>query len=248
MDDARNGIQVLTRAANILRLLRDHPSGLSQADIGERLGLARSTVSRILISLEAEGFVGALGPRGPYRLGPEMARMAGAARRDRLVELRPRLETLSRTLRETVDLSRLEGDRALFLDQVVADRRLRAVSSVGETFPLHSSANGKVLLASLSTPDRERILAGHLEAFTDSTITDPVLLRAELAEIARTGIAYDREEQSPGVCAVGTLVKVGHDFLAISVPIPASRFYGREMDIAAALRTFVEESDWGAPE
>lgn len=70
--DRTTGVQVIARAAEILRLLQSRPGGLSQAEICERIGLARSTVHRILGALESEGLVASSGPRARYRLGPEI--------------------------------------------------------------------------------------------------------------------------------------------------------------------------------
>lgn len=245
--DGRPGIQVLARAFEILRLLNGYPAGLSQTEVGERLGLARSTVSRLLMALEAEGFVVALGPRGRYRLGPELVRLASSARRSAWLDLHPLLVDMSVEIGETVDLSVLEGDRAVFIDQVVADNRLRAVSSVGDSFPLHASANGKAFLAAMPEVEVKRILAGRLDALTDNTLVAPATLRAELDDIrARGGVAMDVEEQSAGVCAVGAVVgHLGHDLLAVSIPVPAQRFTGREKELVAAVADFaVRISDW----
>jgi DNA-binding IclR family transcriptional regulator len=245
--DARPGIQVLARAFEILRLLNAYPAGLSQTEIGERLGLARSTVSRLLMALEAEGFVVALGPRGRYRLGPELVRLASSARRSAWLDLHPLLVDMSVEIGETVDLSVLEGDRAVFVDQVVADNRLRAVSSVGDSFPLHASANGKAFLAVMPEVEVKRVLAGRLDELTENTLTTPTALRAELDAIrARGGVAIDREEQSEGVCAVGAVVgHLDHDLLAVSIPVPVQRFTGREDELVAAVADFaVRISDW----
>jgi DNA-binding IclR family transcriptional regulator len=245
--DGRSGIQVLARAIEILRLLNAYPAGLSQTEIGERLGLARSTVSRLLMALEAEDFVVALGPRGRYRLGPELVRLAASARRSAWLDLHPLLVGMSEEIGETVDLSVLEGDRAVFVDQVVADNRLRAVSSVGDSFPLHASANGKAFLAALPEVEVKRILAGRLDALTANTLTTPGALRADLDGIrARGGVAMDVEEQSEGVCAVGAVVgHLDHDLLAVSIPVPVQRFVGREDELVAAVADFaVRISDW----
>lgn len=64
-DTRSGGIQVIARAAELLRVLQAHPGGLSQAEIGERVGMARSTVSRILNALEDEGLVASRGARDP---------------------------------------------------------------------------------------------------------------------------------------------------------------------------------------
>ena len=242
-EDARSGgIQVIARAAEILRVMQAHPGGLSQAEIGERVGMARSTVSRILNALEDEGLAASRGARGPYRLGPEIARMAGTVRLGVVTEMHPFLTHLSRQLDETVDLSILDGDRADFIDQVVPPRRLRAMSAVGESFPLYCCANGKALLAALPPERQARALPSRLVPLTAKTITDRAVLRAELERIRVDGVAYDREEQTEGICAVGAVVQGATDELvAVSVPVPAQRFYGREDELAEALADWAEK-------
>ncbi|KAA1249557.1 IclR family transcriptional regulator [Mycobacterium simiae] len=235
-DVRSGGIQVIARAAEILRVLQAHPGGLSQVEVGERVGMARSTVSRILNALESEGLVVSRGTRGPYRLGPEIARMASTVRLGVVTDLHPLLTELSRELDETVDLSIPDGDRADFIDQVVPARRLRAVSAVGESFPLYCCANGKALLASLPPEQQARALPSRLVPLTANTITDRAVLRDELAQVSRAGVAYDREEQTDGICAVGiALPGVTDQLVAVSVPVPAQRFYGREEELAQAL-------------
>jgi DNA-binding IclR family transcriptional regulator len=245
--DGKSGIQVLARAAEILRLLNSYPTGLTQTDVGERLGLARSTVSRLLMALEAEGFVVSLGPRGRYRLGPELVRLAASARRYAWLDLHPLLVDFSLEIGETVDLSVLENDRAVFVDQVVADNRLRAVSSVGDSFSLHASANGKAFLAAMPDVDVKRVLAGRLEALTEHTLTSSQQVREELQRVRdRGGVAFDVEEQSRGVCAVGAVAgTMDHDLLALSIPVPVQRFDGREEELAAAVLDFAGRvADW----
>jgi DNA-binding IclR family transcriptional regulator len=236
------GIQVIARAAEMLRLLQAHPGGLSQAEIGDRLGMARSTVSRILNALDDEDLVASRAARGRYRLGPEIARMASTVRLSVVTDVHPFMEELSRELEETVDLSILDGDRATFVDQVVSPHRLRAISAVGESFPLHCCANGKALLANLPPEQQAQALPSRLARLTANTITTPAALRAELERIRTEGIAYDREEQTEGICAVGAVLKgVTEHMVAVSVPVPAQRFYHRESELAQALLAWVEK-------
>lgn len=239
-----SGIQVIARAAEMLRLLQAHPGGLNQAEIGERLGMARSTVSRILNALDDEGLVASRAARGRYRLGPEIARMATTLRRSVVLDVHPFMEELSRELEETVDLSILDGDRATFVDQVVSPHRLRAISAVGESFPLHCCANGKALLANLSVAEQAQAVPSRLARLTANTITTLAVLRKELERVRTEGIAYDREEQTEGICAVGAVLKgVTDQTVAVSVPVPAQRFYRRESELAQALLTWVEKVD-----
>jgi DNA-binding IclR family transcriptional regulator len=227
------GIQVIARAADILRALRPAPGGLSQAEVAEQVGLARSTIHRLLNALEDEGLVESGGTRGRYRLGPEIGRLADIARRGVISGIHPLLEELSRELNETADLSVLDRDRATFMDQIVTPHRLLAVSSVGESFPLHCTANGKAFLADMPPQDLARTLAGRLVALTPRTITDPAALARELERVREEGIAYDREEHAQGICAVGILLR--GLAVAVSVPLPAQRFYGRETELRDAL-------------
>ncbi len=244
-EDVRSGgIQVIARAAEILRLLQAHPAGVSQGDIGERLGMARSTVSRILSALEGEGLVAARGARGPYRLGPEIARMAGTVRLGVVMDVHPFMEELSRELGETVDLSILDGDRVTFVDQVVSPHRLRAISAVGESFPPHCCANGKALLANLPPEQQARAVPTRLAKLTANTITTPAALRKELERVRADGVAFDREEQTEGVCAVGAVLHgVSEQMVAVSVPVPGQRFYRRESELAQALKDWVRKVD-----
>ncbi len=235
-DTGGAGIQVIARAADILRALRQAEGALSQAEVAERVGLARSTVHRLLNALEDEGLVESGGPRGRYRLGPEVGRLADTARRGLIASIHPLLEELSHDVSETVDLSILDRDRATFVDQVVAPHRLRAVSSVGEAFLLHCTANGKAFMAGMSAQDLARATAGKLPRLTPRTITDPATLLEELDQVRAEGVAYDREENSEGICAVGMVLRgLSGAALAVSVPLPAQRFYGREPLLRDAL-------------
>jgi DNA-binding IclR family transcriptional regulator len=235
-----SGIQVIARAAEILRLLQAIPAGLSQTEIADRIGLPRSTIHRILGALETEGLVTTGMPRGRYRLGPEIARMADGARHSVVLQVHPYLEELSRELNETVDLSVLDGDQVTFIDQVVAQQRLRAVSQTGTSFPLHCTANGKALLAMMPASMIGKLLPTNLPALTAHTITTPAALNQELDEVRRTGVAFDAQEHTEGICAVGAALHgVPGAPTAVSVPLPVQRFVDRRQEIAAALRQTV---------
>ncbi len=242
MTTPQNPVQVIARAAAILRALQGHPEGLSLSQIAERVGLARSTVQRLVVALGTEGLVAAASPKGRVRLGPGLVSLAGAASVDLARVCHPFLTRLSRELHETVDLALLEHDCVLFVDQVAAPRRLRAVSAVGASFPAHCTANGKALLAALPTEQVVRLLPKTLERLTPSTIVDRDELLVELERIREAGVSFDREEHTHGICAVGAVV-VDPDgrLAAVTVPLPAQRFYGHEERLAEPLkRTCVE--------
>src|SRR5271165_1026976 len=127
-------VQVIARAAAILRALEDEAAGLSLGQIAQRVNLARSTVQRIVAALAAEKFLIAASPNARVRLGPTILRLAASARADFVAAARPFLVRLSAELKETVDLAVVRGDHLVFVDQVIGPHRLRAVSAVGEAF------------------------------------------------------------------------------------------------------------------
>jgi DNA-binding IclR family transcriptional regulator len=233
----RGGVQAIARAAAVLRALERAPEGISLSQLAATTELPKSTTHRIVAALAAEQLV-AHERGGSVRLGAAAARL-GAASREALGErLRPVLLRLRRQLDETVDLAVLDGACVRFVDQVPAPRRLRATSSVGELFPLHCTANGKALLAALPEARVLELLPTHLPRLTAHTVTSREQLIAELATVREQGVAFDREEHTEGICAVGAAISDGEDAAtaAISVPVPSQRFGAEEGAITKATR------------
>jgi DNA-binding IclR family transcriptional regulator len=231
----REGVQVIARAAEMLRRLAAEPHGLTLIELSARVGLPRSTAHRIVSALAQEGFVRPA-PSGKLRIGPALVGLAVASRSDLRHEVGPYLERLSHELRETVDLAVLDGGEVLFIDQYTSRRTLRIVSEIGARFPLHATANGKALLAAVPPEELADLLPRRLTASTENTVTDREALLRELDEIRATGIAYDREEYTIGIAAVGTAVRDAVGALAaVTVVAPAARFNESEAQISAAL-------------
>lgn len=70
-------------------------------------------------------------------------------------------------------------------------------------------------------------------------------LRREIVEIRRTGIAFDRNEHTPGISAAAIARRaLGDNVIAISVPAPTARFLEKEQRIIAALRAAADSPDW----
>jgi DNA-binding IclR family transcriptional regulator len=232
-----DGIQVISRAAAILRSLADNPRGLSLGEIAKAVQLPRSTVQRIVDALDSEGLVLSGALTGGVRLGPALLPLAAGARFEIAEVIRPHLEELAKACGETVDLALFDHDKAVFIDQVQGSHRLRAVSAVGVSFPLHCSSNGKAMLAELPPEKLKRLRKSlALTANTANSITDWDRLDGELAEIRRTGIAYDREEQSIGISAAGTAIKSSQgELIAVTIAAPTQRFHELEAQLCQLL-------------
>src|SRR6202167_755222 len=191
-------IQVIARAASVLRALEGEQSGLSLAQIAQRVNLARSTVQRIVDALRAEHFVIAATPTSGVRLGPALIRLAASASVDFDLITRPLMIGFSQKLGETVDLSVLKGFSAIFTDQIQGSHRLRAVSAIGESFPLHCTANGKALLSLMPADKVAQLLRVALPRLTPKTIIHHAALLKSIEACRRTGIAVDNEEHTEG--------------------------------------------------
>jgi DNA-binding IclR family transcriptional regulator len=238
MDGA--GIQVIARAAAVLRALKDAPAGMSLGAIAGRVGLPRSTVQRIVGALAAERLVTAPGASGGIRLGPGLRMLAEAARFDVAEQVRPLLQELARQTDETVDLSVLRGAALVFIDQIPGTHRLRAVSSVGETFPLTDTANGKACLALAPPVEAERLAREEWQRL--GRRRDMASFMTELAETRGRGVAFDRDEHTAGISAVGIAFRDrGGELYAVSIPAPSARFARNEASLANAIRKLRSE-------
>jgi IclR family acetate operon transcriptional repressor len=233
----RSGIQVIARAATVLRCLEREPDGLSLGDIAARVDLPRSTVQRIVAALVEEQLLMSASLKARVKLGPGLVQLGAAADVGTEKIVRPFMQELSRAVDETVDLSVLRRDAAVFVEQIQGTQRLAAVSAIGKEFPLHCTANGKALLTLIAPERRERLLGGRLKKFTEATVTDRAQLDELLREGEKSGLAYDLEEHSEGICAVGTafLDSIGREY-SLSIPVPASRWPSKRQLLSKLLK------------
>ncbi|WP_413718677.1 IclR family transcriptional regulator [Silicimonas sp. MF1-12-2] len=214
---------MISRAADILRVLALQSDGLSLGQIANRVELPRSTVQRIVSALVAEGFVHSDGSSRSLRLGPEIRSLAQASAGDVKERMRPILRDIANRTGETVDLAVLKRGRMHFIDQIVGSHRLRTVSSIGDSFPLTTTANGKAALACLDQAEAARLVLSELESEGDENRLMPVL--AELETIRSGALATDEDEHTEGVSAIGFAVRdTAGDVIAVSVPVPTSRY------------------------
>lgn len=119
------------------------------------------------------------------------------------------------------------GRSCQLVDQVIRPYRLRAISALEESFSLYYCANGKAILTSLPPVQQTQVLPSLFIRFTTNTSTTWVVLHKERDRIRVEGVAYGREVQSEGICAMGVAPqKATGQMVAVSVPVPTQRFYG----------------------
>lgn len=230
----RSGIQVISRAAAILRVLKDAQTGMSLGQIAAQVELPRSTVQRITSALTEEGFISSQTNGQGLRLGPELSAFSGAARFNIVEHCRLLLTELTQKTGETTDLAVMRGIGMVFLDQVPGTQRLTTVSQVGEVFPLTTTANGKACLAMLDQEEASKLIRNEWER--NGLKRNLASFLKELKAVRETGLAYDLDEHSSGVSAIGFSFRDwSGDLHAISVPVPSARFSIQRKSIEKAM-------------
>jgi DNA-binding IclR family transcriptional regulator len=220
-------IQSVQRATRLLKAFENGPTEQGVSELSRRVALHKSTVSRLLATLEREGLLERVPETDKYRLGFMLVRLAGQVVHfgDVRAAARPLLIELTERSRETVHLAVLDGDEVVNVEQISGPHLVRDTNWVGRRTPLNCVANGKALLAFLPPRDTDRILAGALPRFTKRTITDPQRIRAELAAVRERGYAYALGEIEEGLNAVAAPVRdaAGTVIAAVSISGPAYR-------------------------
>lgn len=219
---AANGTQAVDRAASLLVAVLEAGTPPTFAQLQRSSGLAKSTLSRLLSSLERHGLI-ARADDGTVRPGTSITRFAHSSRpsAELVAMAAPHLEALGRATGETVNLAVLVGDEVEQVCQVDATFVLGSANWVGMRVPLHCTALGKVFLA-FGAAD---VPAGRLARRTPQTITSRPRLEAALAEVRDRGWACTESELEPGLVAVAAPVRAsdGTVVAAVSVSGPSAR-------------------------
>lgn len=239
-------VQSVDRAACILRLLSEHPA-LGVSEIARHLDVHRSTAFRLLATLEAHQLVEQEERRGLYRLGLGILGLAGAVahRVDLVRDAQVVCDQMAAQFNETTNIAILDDRAAVNVTQTMGGQLVAVLRQyVGQRTPLHATSTGKVLLAHAPTTVRESVLAGPLERFTATTITDPVGLRAELDAVRTQGWAAADAEWEADAAAVAVPVRGAQGDVVAALSMTAPSFRLRPEDFAptaATLRAGAED-------
>ena len=197
-----NSVRSVDRAASLLLALGDWDEAVGVTELARRLGMHKSTVSRLLATLQKRGLVQQNPDSGRYRLGLAMIRLGGHA--EKTLDLRslalPQLANLAHSVKETATLGVLEGDSVVTLAWY--DDSGMGRDRTGRSLPLHATAPGKVLLS--NRPEREVIRLSKIgfTPYTPHTIVRVDLLLEEIARVRQRGFATAFGEHEPTVNAV----------------------------------------------
>jgi DNA-binding IclR family transcriptional regulator len=214
--------QSLDRALVLLDELADGQRTLDQ--LAARLDVHKSTVLRLLRTLESHRFVQRQGVRH-YRLGTSLFELAFRSLDERDVRrsAEPALRSLNAATGHTVHLASYEDGEVIYVDKYESRHNVRMYSQVGRRAPLHCTAVAKVLVAALPADRREAVAASiAYDRMTPNTITTPREYLAELARVAERGYAVDEEEHEEHIHCVAAPVRDarGEVVAAVSLSVP----------------------------
>jgi len=217
-------VQSLSRGLKILMLLSQEHKGMGTTELAGKLGVDKSSASRLLHTLAKYGFAEQDPTTARFRLGPQVLTL-GRHLLNRISlrdSARAYLHQLVDQTGECAHLAILTNGQALYIDQVESTAALRVESEIGTLSPLYCTALGKVFLAFDSVPIPTE---ADMQAYTQRTITDSATLQAQIEHIRQRGYAIDDEEYNYGVRCVAAPV-YDHDQRlvgAIGISGPAGR-------------------------
>ena len=226
--EKQNPIQVADRLFGALEYLAESgPASLQE--VTEALDLNKSTVHRLLMSLQYLGYVRQTEESGKYELTLRLVTLSQQllSRIDIIQKVHPFLEQLKDRTGETVHFVRRDGADVIYIDKVESDRNsVQMVSRIGSRLPIYRSGVGKAIAATLDDKEVGQIWAeSEIIRATPYTITDYSDYLFALQEVRQRGYALDNEENEPGVrCVAASLAVTGSKAeYAFSISAPVSR-------------------------
>jgi DNA-binding IclR family transcriptional regulator len=234
----RSRVQSVERAVALLRAIAAAAGGQATVTaLATSCGLNRATAWRILMTLEQQGLVVRDRETGRYAIGLGITELAGSVGVDALVQAAHGvLERLSLQTGETAALAVRRSPGLTYVDEV-APMAIVAATWHGRTVPWHATSTGKASLAFSDPAEVARLCGPRLERYTETTITDPDELRAELDLTRSRGYGTCRGEYESSAYGVSAPVldPSGRPIAVLSIWGPASRVRETRFDALGVL-------------
>ncbi|BAS11999.1 pca regulon regulatory protein [Arthrobacter sp. Hiyo8] len=194
------------RVLDVFELLADAEQGLTHTEIAASLGIPKGSLTKLLKTLVAREYLSFDELRRTHTLGPSVRMLSDRpAHVLRLIDTAtPHLLALTLAINESSALNRLNGRSAEVIATATSSHRLVSHLRNGDLAPLYAVSGGKAILADMPQDKLSRYLATtRFEPVTSHTILSPNGVLAELETIRQLGIAYSREEYTPGIIGIG---------------------------------------------
>lgn len=231
---SEKGVQVIDRAFDILELLAQEKEGLGVTEIGNRIGLHKSTVHRIVGAMAERGYIEKVPERSVYKIGLKFIEISSVYlnKVELKTEARPYLWELTTLMNLPTHLAILDGCDAVYIDKVDVVNSIRLYSQIGRRIPVYCSALGKSLISGLTEFELEQTISKcNFEKITDKTITTREELLNQIKKTRLVGWSVDDEEHDEGIRCIASPIYDyrGKVMAAVSIAGP-SRIISREND------------------
>jgi IclR family KDG regulon transcriptional repressor len=220
----------LSSVATAMRLLKafsEREVEIGISDLAKRLGVAKSTVHRLAVTLVVEGMLEQNPESEKYRLGIALFRLGALVRHrmDVSIEARHLLRDLREKANETVHLAVLDEPEIMYIFNLESTQAIRMRSDIGVRKPAYCTAEGQAILAFQPAEVVERVIGAGMASRTPQTITDPAALRKALEAVRQRGCAIEDEESEIGMRCIAAPIRddTGQVIAAIGLAGPVSR-------------------------
>lgn len=224
---SENTVRAVDRALDVLLCFTKQTPQLSMSQIAAQVGIHKSTVHRLLATLEERDFVERDPASGLYRPGINLLHLAflSLENNDLRQICHPYLHQLRDQFQETVNLSVLDQAVMVYLDVVESPQRVKLAAAIGQRLPAYCTASGKAFLAFSPPEVVEAVLAQGMSPHTCYTIVDREVYTQNLDQIRERGFGFSIEEFEEGITAVAApiLDRDQRPFAAIAVAGPSFR-------------------------
>jgi IclR family transcriptional regulator, KDG regulon repressor len=200
----------LRRAIQALDMLACSADGLSLAEMSKRLNTPKSTLFRIMVTLQDHSLVNQDRGRKVFSLGMKLVEWGHAAleRMDLKQIAHPHLEQLANETRESFYLGVLDNLEVILIDRADTPEMWRIVTRLGSRSPIHATATGQVLIAEASPEVVNRVIERTgLKKFTEKTIVNAAQLQKRLDLVKKQGFSITDAEYKPDLCAVAVPIR-----------------------------------------
>lgn len=196
--------QSILRALDILEIVGKEGAPIGLSDLSRRVGIHKSTVHRLVLSMESRGWLTREIDSGKYRLGIKFATVLGKnVLGNSFREIRHLLKRLSEEIRETVILSVWDGREVICIDKVETSQTIQVSSRLGNSFPICAGGTGFAVLIGMPEEMAMNIIEeAQLVAYTDRTITEPEKLIVRYRETKERGYIISSGQVDQGVTAI----------------------------------------------
>jgi DNA-binding IclR family transcriptional regulator len=222
------------RAARLLRHIAEGDPVANLSRTARVLGINRTTLLRLLHTLEAERFIEPRHEGTGWRIGVGLIGLAAQAffAEDLVQTAVPVLTRLAETLSLSAHLGVLDGAEIVYMVRRVPNHTFASNIRIGSRLPAHAANMGRIILAHLPPERVDRMYAGvMLKAVTSHTSVTPAQLHAQLDADRATGLAWSDGNYEAGISSVAAVI-----FDATGTPVAALNVSGHAADFAGAAR------------